>query len=92
VPRREDVVIALTIYTRTGCHLCDDMKVLVERVVRTGRVAARIEEIDIARDPALEAQFGHEIPVLLVNGKRAAKYRITEEDLRRRLSALSPEP
>ena len=83
----DQLVIALTIYTRPGCHLCQDMKVIVERVVLDTRTAARVEEIDIANDPALEARYGPEIPVLLVNGKKAAKFRVTEEDLRRRLMA-----
>jgi len=77
----------LTIYTRPGCHLCQEMKVIVERVVRDTRVAAQIQEIDIANDPDLEARYALEIPVLLVNGKKAAKYRVTEEELRRRLQA-----
>jgi thiol-disulfide isomerase/thioredoxin len=76
-------VIALTIYTRPGCHLCQEMKVIVLRVVRDTDAQARIEEIDIAGDPDLEARYGVEIPVLLVNGKKAAKYRVTEEVLRR---------
>jgi thiol-disulfide isomerase/thioredoxin len=83
VPRREDPVIALTIYTKADCHLCHDMKLLVERVVRETRVQARIDEIDIATDPDLEARYALEIPVLLVNGKKAAKYRISEVELRR---------
>ena len=76
-------MIALTIYTRPGCHLCQEMKVIVLRVVRDTDAQARIEEIDIAGDPDLEARYGGEIPVLLVNGKKAAKYRVTEEALRR---------
>jgi glutaredoxin len=80
-------VIALTIYTRPGCHLCQEMKVIVERVVRDTHAQARIEEVDIAGDADLEARYALEIPVLLVNGKKAAKYRVTEEELRRRLNA-----
>ena len=80
-------MIALTIYTRPGCHLCQEMKILVERVVRDTRAAAQIEEVDIGNDPDLEARYGLEIPVLLVNGKKAAKYRVTEEVLRHRLIA-----
>ena len=80
-------MIALTIYMRPGCHLCHEMRVIVERVVRDTRAAARIEEIDIANDPGLEARYGLEIPVLLVNGRKAAKYRIAEDDLRRKLIA-----
>jgi hypothetical protein len=80
-------VIALTIYTRPGCHLCQEMKVIIERVVRDTHAQARIEEIDIAKDADLEARYATEIPVLLVNGKKAAKYRVTEEELRRRLKS-----
>ena len=80
-------MIALTIYSRPGCHLCQEMKVLVERVVRDTHATARIQEIDIANDPDLEARYGLEIPVLLVNGRKAAKYRVTEEELTRILTA-----
>jgi thiol-disulfide isomerase/thioredoxin len=76
-------LIAITIYTRPGCHLCDQMKETVGRVVKQTRTAARIDEINIAEDPALEALYGLEIPVLLVNGKKAAKYRISEMDFAR---------
>jgi hypothetical protein len=41
--------------------------------------------VDISDDPQLEARYGLEIPVLLVDGKKAAKYRVTEEDLTRML-------
>jgi hypothetical protein len=78
-------VITLTIYTRPGCHLCHDMKIIVERVVRDRGAAARIDEVNIEGDPDLEGRYGLEIPVLLVNGRKAAKYRITEEELSRRL-------
>ena len=81
-------MIALTIYSRPGCHLCDEMKAVVDARRRaTSRGAARVEEIDIASDPELEARYGLEIPVLLVNGRKAAKYRVAEEELRRMLRA-----
>ena len=84
-------MIALTIYTRPGCHLCQEMKVIVERVVRDTRTPARIEEIDIANDADLEARYALEIPVLLVNGKKAAKYRISEKELTRILDSRAGE-
>ena len=84
-------MIALTIYTRPGCHLCREMKVIVERVVRDTHAQARIEEIDIANDADLEARYALEIPVLLVNGKKAAKYRISEKDLTRILRSRAGE-
>jgi len=77
-------VITLTLYSRPGCHLCDEMKAVVAHVART--IPLSLQEIDISTDAALEAQYGLEIPVLLVEGKKAAKYRIGEEELRRVLA------
>ena len=81
-------MIALTLYSRPGCHLCDDMKTVVERVARTSTPVPTIEVIDISSDPELEGLYGLEIPVLMVNGKKAAKYRVTEDGLRRMLETL----
>jgi hypothetical protein len=78
-------VRTLTIYWRPGCHLCEEMKDVVSKVARV--VPARIEHVDISGDPALEALYSLEIPVLLVDGKKAAKYRIAEEDLLKILEA-----
>jgi hypothetical protein len=50
-----------------------------------------LEEVDISTDAALEERYGLEIPVLLLNGKKAAKYRVTEGDLRRILKAGAAE-
>ncbi len=75
----------LTIYSKPGCHLCEEMKAMVAREVR-GR-AIWVEEIDISADAALLEQYESQIPVLLVDGKKVAKYRISEADLRRRIGA-----
>lgn len=79
----------LTIYTRPGCHLCDDMKAIVARVAGALPHAIAIGEVDISSDRELERLYGEEIPVLFVNGRKAAKYRITESELRRILEARS---
>ncbi len=84
-------MIALTLYSRPGCHLCDDMKAVVERVIHSMAEPIAIEEVDISTDPALEARYGLEIPVLLVNGKKAAKVRLTEEGFRRILEGQRAE-
>lgn len=80
-------MIAFTIYSRPGCHLCDEMKAVVERVAGSTTPAATIDVIDISSDPDLESRYGLEIPVLLVNGKKAAKYRVSEGELARILGA-----
>ncbi len=57
------------------------MKAVVQRVAQ--QVPLTLEEIDISADAALERRYGLEIPVLLVNGRKAAKYRIDEGALLR---------
>jgi glutaredoxin len=77
-------MIALTIYSRPGCHLCDEMKDVVKRVAQS--IPLQLEEVDISSSRDLEEKYGLEIPVLLVDGKKAAKYRLREEELRRILA------
>ena len=74
-------MIAVTLYSRPGCHLCGDMKTIVDRVARS--VPLNVDIVDISTDPQLEARYGVEIPVLLIEGKKAAKYRVSEEELLR---------
>jgi len=78
-------MIAVTMYSRPGCHLCDDMKAVIDRVSRS--LPMTLSVVDISTDPRLEALYGQEIPVLMVDGKKAAKYRVSEKDLVRLLKA-----
>ena len=78
-------MIALTLYSRLGCHLCDEMKAVIARVVGEQAVDVTLEEVDISTDAELESRYGVEIPVLLLNGRKVAKYRVTEGELTRML-------
>ena len=75
--------IALTLYTRPGCHLCDEMKEIACPLAR--ELGYTITEVDISDDADLEARYGTEIPVLMVNGRKAFKYRLTGSELRKKL-------
>jgi hypothetical protein len=63
----------LLLYTRDGCHLCDDTRALVQALLEDraarGRRVAALHERDIAADPTLERRFGTTIPVLELNGR-----------------------
>jgi len=80
----------LTLYSRPGCHLCDEMKAIVDRVSRS--MPLTVEVVDISADAELEARYGLEIPVLAMNGRKVAKYRVSEEELRRILNARVTSP
>ncbi len=73
----------VTLYSRPGCHLCEEMQAVIARVGAS--VPLTLQVIDISGDPALEARYGLEIPVLLIDGRKAAKYRIEDRALEERL-------
>ena len=71
------------LFSRAGCHLCDDARTLVERV--TAEVGVGWTETDIDADPALRADFAELVPVVRVDGKELGYWRIDEDRLRRAL-------
>jgi hypothetical protein len=50
----------LTLYTRAGCPLCEDMA----EQVRARMGAHRLTEVDVDGDPSLKARFGWDVPLL----------------------------
>ncbi len=73
----------LTLYGRAECHLCHEMRAVVEVVRRD--MPFELEEVDVDGDPALVAAYGEEVPVLLVNGRKAFKFRVSARELHARL-------
>jgi len=53
----------LIMYTRAGCHLCEEAAALLDRAGIAWRPA------DIDADPALEERYGLRIPVLRRSGR-----------------------
>jgi glutaredoxin len=76
----------VVIYSRPGCHLCDEAKEVIKRV--SARIAITLHEVNIDNDPDARARFNEEIPVVFIDGKKAFKYRIEESELLRRLKSL----
>jgi glutaredoxin len=79
-------MIEVDIYSRPGCHLCDEAKAVIERVRR--RYAFALREINIENDPALEREYGEQIPVVFVNGNKAFKYHVDETELEKKVKRL----
>jgi hypothetical protein len=74
----------LVLYTRRDCELCHEMEIVIDEVLP--RFLAALKRVEIDGNPSLEAQFGTEVPVLFVNGRKAFKYRCTARELRQRLA------
>ena len=75
----------LVVYTKPGCHLCDDMLDLLHTVLSGTAVA--VTERNIALDLDEFERFKHDIPVLMVDGREVARHRISEPALRAALDA-----
>ena len=73
----------LDLYSRPGCHLCEDLRTLCERL--GGEFRLQLTEVNVDADPALAARYGAEVPVLFIDGRKAVKFRTTEPALRRLL-------
>ncbi len=73
----------VTLYTRPGCHLCDDARAALERLRAEAPFA--LQEIDIETDDALHARYLERIPVVALDGEELFDYFVDEEALRRRI-------
>jgi glutaredoxin len=73
----------LILYSRPGCHLCEDARAVLERV------GAPFEEVDIETDDDLHARLLERIPVVVLDGEELFDYFVDEETLRARLSGLA---
>jgi len=76
----------LRLYSRRDCCLCEEMKKAIGEVA--AEIPLNIEEIDVDADPGLEARFGHEVPVLFINGRKAFKYRAAVRELKKKLRGV----
>ncbi len=65
-------MIQLSLYSRSGCHLCDAMEDELQPFIATSDIA--ITRILIDNNEALEKLYGHRVPVLVYNGQVVCEY------------------
>jgi hypothetical protein len=81
-------VTTLTLIGKPDCHLCDVAREIVETVVaELPEDAVEVEELSIADDAALYAQWWEKIPVVLIDDTLHAHWRVAPERLRDALLA-----
>ena len=69
----------LVLYSRPGCHLCDEARVALERV------GEPFDEVDIESDDELLKRYLERIPVVVLDGQELYDFFVDEQDLRRRV-------
>jgi glutaredoxin len=78
--------IQIEIYSRPGCHLCDEAKAVIEPFTRRYRIDLRVTDVD--SDEALRQAYGSDIPVVMINGKEAFRHRVDADSLERKIKEL----
>jgi glutaredoxin len=73
--------MSIVVYTRDGCHLCDDAIALLRRHGHEPRL------VDIDADPKLRERYNLCVPVVEIDGKERFRGRINEVLLTRIVSA-----
>jgi glutaredoxin len=69
----------LTLYSKPGCHLCEDVREILDGLQPECGYA--IVEIDITTDATLFARYRYEIPVVMKDGVELARGRMDEAAL-----------
>jgi glutaredoxin len=64
----------VTIYSRPACCLCEEVKQQLEDLRR--RIEFDIEVINIDEDQALRRLYSDDVPVVMIDGKKAFEHRL----------------
>jgi len=75
----------LTLYSRSYCHLCDDLLAALEPL--RSEFSFTVTVLDVDADPALEALYDELVPVLAAEGRELCHYFLDETAVRAYLSA-----
>lgn len=80
----------VTLYSKPGCHLCEEMKSEIARA--DCAEAFDLKEVNIENDAELFARYRHDIPVLNINGVDAFKHRLRALEFKAYLMDLPVRP
>lgn len=75
--------LEVTLYTRPGCHLCEDAKAVIQPLLQ--EFGAPLREVNIDEDEELAKIYGWDIPVIFIGAHKAAKHRVDPRQFRRQL-------
>ena len=73
----------VTLYTRPGCHLCEEAKAAIAPLIL--EFGAVLREVNIDEDSDLRERYGWDVPVIFIGVHKAAKHRVDLAQFRRQL-------
>ena len=78
----------VTIYSRTGCHLCENAEATIENLKSELDFDLEIKLID--NNPELEKLYGYEVPVIHINGEHHDFFKVDVERFKSSLEIHHP--
>jgi glutaredoxin len=75
----------VTVYTRPGCHLCEEAKAEMAPLLQWA--GARLREVNIDVDLSLRERYNVDVPVIFLGARKVAKHRLDSEQFYRQLEA-----
>lgn len=87
--------VAITLLSKPGCHLCDDARAVIERArssISQQGITTTLEELDILQNSELARLHAEEIPVVFIDGRRHAIWRVDEDRLNSALEKAARKP
>ncbi len=76
---------SVVVYSRKGCHLCEVVKESLSKLSRRGGFTW--SEIDVDSDSGLRRQYNDEVPVVFIDGRKAFKYHMDEQEFLRKIAS-----
>ena len=73
----------VVIYSRPGCHLCDEAKAAIENSQCSDRYT--LEEVNIESDDELLNKYKYDIPVVTIDGEEAFRHRVDPREFKTRV-------
>ncbi len=64
--------VKLTLYSRTGCHLCEDMEQALPELA--AELGFTVETVVIDNNNELEQAYGTKVPVLTIGSEIVCEY------------------
>jgi hypothetical protein len=83
------MAVAVTIYARAGCHLCDQARAQILRLAVGGR-PIELREIDIESDERLLSAYLKRIPVVEVAGLEVSELEFDADAFSDALHTVEP--
>ncbi len=71
------------VYSKSNCGLCTEAKTIIGKVNQ--EIPFQYDEVEITSCDDLNRRYESNVPTIFINGKKAFKYKVNEEEFRKQV-------